>query len=327
VTDAAPLADAISLKGLAFYGYHGVLDEERRIGQRFVVDVRLSLDLSVAGREDRLTATIDYASAWRAIRDVIEGPPLNLIEAVAERVAAALLAQFPLLSAAWVRIVKPGAPVAGASSGAISVEVARERGRTSSANATASTEVTGAPRGERGGPKGAIGAATIRRLLQGDPPMIGGLGDTEQQIQPNGVDLRLESVWALTSPGTIGVTDEERIISERRELAPVDDIYALAPAPYVIRMIETVSLPTTLMAFGRSRSSLLRCGVAIHTAVWDAGYSGRSEALLVVYNPGGFSVRRGARVLQLVFVSLDAPTSPYGGRYQGENTHEPVRSP
>mgnify|MGYP000103041915 CR=1 FL=1 len=62
-----------------------------------------------------------------------------------------------------------------------------------------------------------------------------------------------------------------------------------------------------------------RCGVTIHTAVWDAGYSGRSEALLVVYNPAGFRVRRGARVLQLVFLGLDAPTLPYDGRYQGEN--------
>ncbi len=88
---------------------------------------------------------------------------------------------------------------------------------------------------------------------------------------------------------------------------------------YVIRLVETVTLPRDVMAFGRPRSSLLRCGVAIHTAVWDAGYSGRSEALLVVYNPAGFRVRRGGRVLQLVFVGLDAPTRPYDGRFQGEN--------
>jgi len=74
------------------------------------------------------------------------------------------------------------------------------------------------------------------------------------------------------------------------------------------------------MALGKSRSSLLRGGVTIHNAVWDAGYHGRSQALLMVYNPYGFSVAQNARVLQLVFLTLDAATSvPYNGAFQGEN--------
>ena len=166
---------------------------------------------------------------------------------------------------------------------------------------------------------GALGAETIRRLVRADPPLVDGLADPEAQIQPNGVDLRLDGVWALDGPGRIGETNDDRLIPERREVRPVDGWYTLGPGPYVIRLAETVTLPRDLMAFGRPRSSLGRCGVAIHTAVWDAGYSGRSEALLVVYNPAGFRVRRGARVLQLVFVGLDAPTHPYAGRYQGEN--------
>ena len=56
------------------------------------------------------------------------------------------------------------------------------------------------------------------------------------------------------------------------------------------------------------------------TGVWDAGYSGRSQALMVVHNPHGFRVQKGARLVQLVFFPLDDPTGPgYQGRYQGEN--------
>ena len=166
---------------------------------------------------------------------------------------------------------------------------------------------------------GALSADSIRRLVRAEPPLVGGILDDAQQIQPNGVDLRLGSVWTTGGPGQIGLRDAERVIPDRREVYPDGDTYALEPGAYVIRLIEPVTLPRDVMAFGRPRSSLLRCGVAIHTAVWDAGYSGRSEALLVVYNPAGFRVRRGARVLQLVFIGLDALTAPYEGRYQGEN--------
>ena len=73
------------------------------------------------------------------------------------------------------------------------------------------------------------------------------------------------------------------------------------------------------MALGRPRSSLLRCGVTVNTAVWDAGYSGRSQSLLVVYNPLGFRLQKDARVVQLVFFRLTGETKGYQGKYQGEN--------
>jgi len=73
------------------------------------------------------------------------------------------------------------------------------------------------------------------------------------------------------------------------------------------------------MALARPRSSLLRCGVTVNTAVWDAGYSGRSQSLMVVYNPQGFRVQRNARVVQLVFLRLTQETEGYRGVYQEEN--------
>jgi dUTP pyrophosphatase len=124
--------------------------------------------------------------------------------------------------------------------------------------------------------------------------------------------------------GVIGVTNAERSIPERLPIEPSEDgWYALAPGTYIIRFREVVALPLDVMAFGRPRSSVLRCGAAIHTAVWDAGYRGRSEALLVVHREDGLRLAVGARVLQLVFVRLEAPTFGYAGAYQGENVASP----
>jgi dUTP pyrophosphatase len=90
----------------------------------------------------------------------------------------------------------------------------------------------------------------------------------------------------------------------------------------LITLNEVVALPLDIMALGRPRSSLLRSGVSIHTAVWDAGYQGRSQALLVVHHPEGYRVRKGARLLQLVFWRLAMPVDQgYQGTYQRENLY------
>ena len=83
---------------------------------------------------------------------------------------------------------------------------------------------------------------------------------------------------------------------------------------------EIVNIPKNLAAIAKPRSSLLRCGATIETAVWDAGYSGRSESLLVVYNEKGFRVKKNARLLQLLFFRLDGEVKKgYSGIYQNEN--------
>jgi dUTP pyrophosphatase len=94
----------------------------------------------------------------------------------------------------------------------------------------------------------------------------------------------------------------------------------LTPGPYLVTFTEVVNLPLGLMALGRPRSSLLRSGVSLHTAVWDAGYRGRSQALLVVHHPLGYRLQRGARLMQLVFFPLSQPVDQgYRGRFLGEN--------
>ena len=169
-------------------------------------------------------------------------------------------------------------------------------------------------------PGAILNGVAIRRLIGADPPLIEGAVDLERQIQPNGIDLTLESIWRLLDAGQIGIGDDERIVAGREELSCDDrGYYNLVGGAFIARLSEVVHLPRDLMALGRSRSSLLRSGVALHTAVWDAGYSGRSELLLVVHNPAGFRIRRGARFLQLVFFRLEEPTVPYAGAYHGEN--------
>ncbi len=144
--------------------------------------------------------------------------------------------------------------------------------------------------------------------------------DLEQQVQPNGVDLTLREVALLQSPGKIAVADSQRLVSD---LAPLVfdgmGFMDLMPGAYIITYNEIVHLPKNIMALATPRSSLLRCGVTINTAVWDAGYSGRSQSLMVVYNPQGFRLQRNARIVQLVFFQLTEETEGYQGTYQGEN--------
>lgn len=166
----------------------------------------------------------------------------------------------------------------------------------------------------------------IRALLAGSPPLVEGMADPAAQLQANGVDLTLASVAAFADAGRIGVSNAERRLPRTVDVPfAADGLVRLSPGPYLITLVEAVHLPPDVMALGKPRSSLLRAGAAIHNAVWDAGYSGRSQALLVVYNPAGLELARGARVLQLVFLTLDSATdAPYAGRYQGEHLGGPV---
>ncbi len=160
----------------------------------------------------------------------------------------------------------------------------------------------------------------IHKLLQREPPLVEGCIDLETQVQPNGIDLTLREVFMLQTPGRITASNSQRLVSD---LAPMvfDGLgfIDLIPGAYIVTYNEIVHLPNNIMALGRPRSSLLRCGVTIGTAVWDAGYSGRSQSLMVVYNPQGFCLERNARITQLVFLQLTQDTEGYQGAYQDEN--------
>ena len=160
----------------------------------------------------------------------------------------------------------------------------------------------------------------IQRLIENEPPLVADYIDLEAQLQPNGFDLTLREVSLLQSAGSLGVSNGNRVLPPLSPLAfdGLGFLY-LAPDIYIVTYNEIVHLPAEVMALGRPRSSLLRSGVAVHNAVWDAGYRGRSQSLLAVYNPQGFRLERNARIVQLVFLQLSGPTQGYQGTYQGEN--------
>lgn len=105
--------DRIELKNMLFFGYHGVLEEEKRLGQRFQVDVVIEADLRKAGETDDVVYTIDYARVYDMVRDVMIGDRMNLLEAVAERIAAVILHEFTAVRKALITIRKPEAPISG----------------------------------------------------------------------------------------------------------------------------------------------------------------------------------------------------------------------
>jgi dUTP pyrophosphatase len=160
----------------------------------------------------------------------------------------------------------------------------------------------------------------IRRLIERDPPLVEGYIDLDTQLQTNGFELTLRDVSVIQSAGRIAFDNGQRVISDVSPL--VFDglgVIELIPGTYLVTYNEIVHLPKNIMALGRPRSSLLRCGVTIGTAVWDAGYEGRSQSLLVVYNSRGIRLEKNARITQLVFLELTGSSEGYNGIYQGEN--------
>ncbi len=121
------MPDAVFLEGLRFYGYHGVNPEERVQGQRFVVDVWLETDLRPAGATDDLAQTINYSRVYQRVKAIIEGEPRDLIEAVAETIATAVLAEFPAAVAVTVTVRKPEVALKGAMLDSAGVRIHRTR--------------------------------------------------------------------------------------------------------------------------------------------------------------------------------------------------------
>ena len=115
--------DRINIRGIRGTGYHGVLPEERRDGQEFVIDVELRLDLRRAGSTDLLAATVDYSEIASATVALVEGEPCDLIETLAHRVASAAL-RHRLVDEVSVTVHKPSAPV-GVPVSDVSVTVVR----------------------------------------------------------------------------------------------------------------------------------------------------------------------------------------------------------
>lgn len=118
--------DKIILQAMRFFGYHGVFPEENRLGQRFLVDLTLFVDLKPAGVNDALDDTVNYADIYEATRKIVEEESFRLIEAVAERIASSLLDTYTDINEIIVKVTKPHPPVDAQFDG-VSVEINRKR--------------------------------------------------------------------------------------------------------------------------------------------------------------------------------------------------------
>lgn len=103
--------DSIILTGISAFGFHGVHDFERKNGQLFSVDVEIGLDLSIAGKCDELNQTIDYSTVVELVINTLTGPPVNLIEKLAQLISEDILNNFMQAKSVSVVIHKPEAPV------------------------------------------------------------------------------------------------------------------------------------------------------------------------------------------------------------------------
>jgi len=154
-------------------------------------------------------------------------------------------------------------------------------------------------------------------------PLVEGLLDPKVQVQPAGIDLSVQKVLAPTNGAIIGFSQAETKLPDYKELEWDSEgkVY-LAPGPYKVILNEIVHIPRNLVGLARPRSTIARGGGSVVTALWDPGYSGRSEVLLVVHNPFGMTISRNARIIQLCFWELAEPLAEgegYNGRYQLEN--------
>jgi dUTP pyrophosphatase len=167
-----------------------------------------------------------------------------------------------------------------------------------------------------------LNSEEIRSLIESSQ-LVTGYIDLEKQLQPSGFDFSLQEVHVFDGGGGVDFSNRERVIAETSSLEPdPDGWYRLKQGCYVIVYNEVVRMPLYLSAIARTRSTMLRNGAAIETAVWDPGYHGRSSSLLVVHNPNGIRLKKDARVAQLIFLSIDEVDEGYSGMYQRERIEQ-----
>jgi len=167
-----------------------------------------------------------------------------------------------------------------------------------------------------------LSSIELRKLIQSKPFLLENAVDIETQIQPNGLELTLKEIRTIEGSGAVDFDNSERKLPDGKNIEfESDDWVHLPKGIYKVLFNEIVNIPKNLAAIAKPRSTLIRCGATLETAVWDAGYRGRSESMLVVYNEAGFKLKKNARIMQLLFYTLDTEVEEgYSGIYQNENT-------
>lgn len=119
-------SDRIILNGMHFYGFHGANAEEQALGQTYIVDLSVELDLSRPGQTDQLKDTVSYTHLYRAVKETVEGDSKNLLEGLAHSIASLILDRYPVESVE-VAVKKPRPPMKGAVVDYAAVQIYRTR--------------------------------------------------------------------------------------------------------------------------------------------------------------------------------------------------------
>lgn len=114
------------MKNMQFYGYHGLFSEETKLGQRFNVSAELFVPLKEAGMSDDMKDSVNYGLIFEVVKNIVEGRPHNLIEALAEKIAEDLLHEFPKVTKCLIQVEKPNPPINGHYD-SVAVEILRGR--------------------------------------------------------------------------------------------------------------------------------------------------------------------------------------------------------
>lgn len=162
----------------------------------------------------------------------------------------------------------------------------------------------------------------IEKLIK-EQGLITGYIDLDTQLTPNGFDLTVAEIFEFDTKGALDFSNKERVVPEGKKILSKkkkrDDKYGwwtLGTGTYKIRTNELVNLSKDLIALAFSRTSLLRMGVFTHHGVWDAGFKGKGEFVLVVGNPKGIRLKQNARVAQLIFTRINETRKGYSGIYK-----------
>lgn len=136
----------------------------------------------------------------------------------------------------------------------------------------------------------------------------------EDQYQPAGVDLKLDKVFRLEGKGALLKGDDKRL-PEYHEVEAASGVFELEPnVPYMLELAPELEIPREAAALFLPRSTLLRSGVSVHTALGDPGFRGKIRVLAVNHHTEPYRIARGERVVQAVFVGA-INASMYDGDY------------
>jgi dUTP pyrophosphatase len=164
-----------------------------------------------------------------------------------------------------------------------------------------------------------LGKEKINELMKDG--LVENMVDANVQIQPDGIDLTVGHILIPFGKGFIDFDNSRRHISALQMLHPSEDgIYHLETnISYIVKIRERINLPKNIVALIKSRSSLIRSGAYIESAVWDSGYRGSGLIILHIINPYGLDLTTNARICQMLFFKVDGYTDEYSGIYQDEN--------